>query len=69
MIFRTGSVLIVGKCNETTLSYIYEFVKSVLINEHNNIRQFNNLIPLTRESIALQKKRKIRKKIILNTND
>jgi hypothetical protein len=67
MIFRTGSVLIVGKCNETTLSYIYEFVKNLLISECANIRQFKNVVPLSRESIALHKKRKLRKKIIVNT--
>ena len=29
MIFRTGSILIVGKCNETILFKIYEFLKNI----------------------------------------
>ena len=33
MIFRTGSVLIVGKCEEDVLIKIYEFVKTLLYNE------------------------------------
>ena len=33
MIFRTGSVLIVGKCTEAMLDEIYDFVASVLENE------------------------------------
>jgi len=30
MIFRTGSILIVGKCNESILMYIYQFIKHIL---------------------------------------
>ena len=41
MIFRTGSVLIVGKCDENVLMLIYEFLKMVLHNEHKNISQKN----------------------------
>ena len=33
MIFRTGSILIVGKCTEAMLDEIYDFVASVLENE------------------------------------
>lgn len=33
MIFRTGSVLIVGKCQESVLITIYEFLKNILIDE------------------------------------
>ena len=39
MIFRTGSVLIVGKCDENVLITIYEFLKIILTNEHKNICQ------------------------------
>jgi len=39
MIFRTGSVLIVGKCDENVLMVIYEFLKIVLNNEYHNICQ------------------------------
>ena len=37
MIFRTGSVLIVGKCEEDVLIKIYEFVKTLLQEEFANI--------------------------------
>jgi hypothetical protein len=39
MIFRTGSVLIVGKCDENVLILIYEFLKIILNNEYKNICQ------------------------------
>ena len=42
MIFRTGSVLIVGKCDENTLIYIYEFIKNLLITEFKEINVKNN---------------------------
>lgn len=41
MIFRTGSVLIVGRCDENVLMVIYEFLKIILINEYKNICQKN----------------------------
>ena len=62
MIFRTGSVLIVGKCDENVLMIIYEFLKVVLNNEYKNISQKNS------ENMANNvkdiKKKKIRKKNI-----
>lgn len=39
MIFRTGSVLIVGKCDESLLMNIYEFLKIILNNEYKTICQ------------------------------
>jgi len=39
MIFRTGSVLIVGKCDENVLVLIYDFLKIILNNEYKNICQ------------------------------
>ena len=42
MIFRTGSVLIVGKCTEDILLTIYEFLKTVLHDEYNNVCQHIN---------------------------
>jgi hypothetical protein len=41
MIFRTGSVLIVGKCDENVLLIIYEFLKNILHNEFKIICQKN----------------------------
>jgi len=62
MIFRTGSVLIVGKCDENVLMIIYEFLKVVLNNEYKNISQKNteNII----NNVKDVKKTKIRKKNI-----
>lgn len=37
MIFRTGSVLIVGHCNISELNVIYEYVKNILIEEYDDI--------------------------------
>lgn len=38
MIFRTGSILIVGKCNEEILMVIYRFICSILTNEYAGIQ-------------------------------
>jgi hypothetical protein len=63
MIFRTGSVLIVGKCDENVLMIIYEFLKVVLNNEYKNISQKNteNFVNSAKDI----KKTKIRKKSII----
>ena len=37
MIFRTGSILIVGKCDEDVLNIVYNFIKNIILNEHVNI--------------------------------
>ena len=37
MIFRTGSVLIVGKCEDNELYEIYEFLKNVFREEYSSI--------------------------------
>ena len=65
MIFRTGSVLIVGRCDENVLMIIYEFLKIILINEYKNISQKNIKI-CGDESVAVvkDKKKKIRRKNI-----
>jgi TATA-box binding protein (TBP) (component of TFIID and TFIIIB) len=41
MIFRTGSVLIVGHCNEDTLNIIYNFIKKILEKEYFDINEGN----------------------------
>jgi hypothetical protein len=38
MIFRTGSILIVGKCNEEILGVIYQFICRVLEMEYSTIQ-------------------------------
>jgi hypothetical protein len=61
MIFRTGSVLIVGMCNDLILMKIYEFLKNLLRIEFTNICQKI----ITEDMISVKNnKRKIRKKII-----
>lgn len=64
MIFRTGSVLIVGKCDENVLIVIYEFLKIILNNEYNNICQ--NLPGDSEKIVSLKDKtKKIRRKTIM----
>ena len=68
MIFRTGSVLIVGKCDENILKIIYQFLVEILFKEYLIIRQNLVLTNLNSNNIK-DKKKKIRKKnIIVNDN-
>lgn len=61
MIFRTGSVLIVGKCDESVLMIIYDFLKNLLINEFKNV--FQKMI--TNDDIVLKDKmKKPRRKVL-----
>jgi hypothetical protein len=63
MIFRTGSVLIVGNCSETILRIVFDFIKIVLSNEYLNIRVISDI------HSAKVKKLKIRKKTIMLSMD
>lgn len=56
MIFRTGSVLIVGKCDDDELQDIYNFLKDVFKNEYLNIYEEES------ELEKLDKMKKNRKK-------
>ena len=60
MIFRTGSVLIVGRCDENVLLVIYEFLKIILNNEFKNICQKN----IKADEAVKDKKKKVRRKNI-----
>ena len=62
MIFRTGSVLIVGKCNEDVLHEIYEFIRGMLETEYMEIGKC--LVP---PECAAEKKRvpKVRRKVLM----
>jgi len=60
MIFRTGSVLIVGKCEEDVLNIIYVFLKDLLRREYSQIA----IKDVPKNLIKETKKRKIRKKIV-----
>ena len=59
MIFRTGSVLIVGKCDEHILYDIYNFIKKIL---------YDNYIDIVTNNIdtksVVKKTKQVRKKII-----
>jgi len=62
MIFRTGSVLIVGKCHEDVLMIIYNFLKNILRDEYRNICQKN--IKINNEIKDSDKKKKLHRKNI-----
>ena len=62
MIFRTGSVLVVGKCEEDVLNHIYQFIKNILELEYNHI---NNSSDQNTTPVNKDRKKKIRKKTIL----
>jgi hypothetical protein len=62
MIFRTGSIIIVGNCSERILVFVYEFIKNLLKTEYLQI-YVSNEIPTIKTKII-----KIRKKIVFMTN-
>jgi len=59
MIFRTGSVLIVGKCEDDQLYSIYEFLKQIFHTEYQAIYEDNS------EPMKKKQKKKIKKLYIL----
>lgn len=63
MIFRTGSILIVGMCNENVLYIIYEYIKKMLINEFYHVSQ-PNILSTSNGDLSKNKNKKIRKKQI-----
>tara|TARA_Y100000992_G_scaffold302529_1_gene277124 strand:- start:5245 stop:6363 length:1119 start_codon:yes stop_codon:yes gene_type:complete len=63
MIFRTGSCLIVGNCNENVLMFVYDFMKTLLKEEYLLIRA------PTEENTKKTKEIKIKKRKIFVTND
>ena len=64
MVFRTGSILIVGRCSENILRKVYLFIKELLMNEFVNIHQ--RIIDDENNSICCKdRKNKIRKKTIM----
>ena len=65
MIFRTGSVLIVGKCTEQILDKIYEFLKELLLAEYCNMG--GALVNKDDTDSQQQKSRKSRKKTLTIT--
>ena len=61
MIFRTGSVLIVGKCDENILHDIYEFLKDLLEKEFVNV----NSGVIVEDTTTKTQTKKVRKKTII----
>jgi hypothetical protein len=59
MIFRTGSILIVGNCSEMILRVVFDFIKVFLEKEYSNINVINDNMNIK------VKNTKIRKKIIM----
>ena len=66
MIFRTGSVLIVGKCDESELREIYEFLRDMLREEYPFINEEQG--EGTQQALKAPKSKKERKKVITVTN-
>ena len=62
MIFRTGSILIVGMCDENVLYCIYDYLKKILRTEFHKI---NQMIITDSKRVIKDKRKKIRKKIIV----
>ena len=62
MIFRTGSVLIVGNCDENILHIIYKYLKKIIYDEYDKI-----FIKINNDEKKKTNK-KVRKKTILFTN-
>jgi hypothetical protein len=62
MVFQTGSGLIVGKCDDNMLNYVYEFVKDILEKEYPRVvDQYGRP---DNETPIKMKKTKIRKRVI-----
>jgi len=61
MIFRTGSVLVVGRCDELSLEYIYRFLKNILETEYESI--ISSSID-NKSTLNKNRKKKIRKKVL-----
>tara|TARA_Y100000389_G_scaffold204732_1_gene259281 strand:+ start:2902 stop:3957 length:1056 start_codon:yes stop_codon:yes gene_type:complete len=61
MIFRTGSILIVGKCDDYVLNNVYEYIKEILKNEYYEIvTQKSNEIQKKPKSLNIKSKNKKR---------
>ena len=56
MIFRTGSILIVGNCDESILDIIYSYLKNILTMEFENI--YNGLNTEKKEIKEIKKRKK-----------
>ena len=60
MIFRTGSVLIVGHCDVFILNKVYDFLTTILLTDYIDFRISTPYVGKKQD-----KKKKVRKKIII----
>ena len=67
MVFRTGSVLIVGRCDEDTLRRVYNKLKRLLHTHYAAIRANTPAAPPKKQTTPRQKKRKTRTIIVTET--
>ncbi len=65
MPFRTGSVLIVGNCNETILMCVYNFLKDIFTNEYKNICQKHSNEDELKAKALKEKSKKPRRKTMM----
>ena len=65
MIFRTGSVLIVGKCNEDILNNTYNYIVNILETDYHKIMDKRCIIQ-PKQNVVKKKKRRII--LVTNTN-
>ena len=56
MVFRTGSCLIIGNCNEMVLYHIYDFIKNILQSEYKEIAVMDEKILLKPKIKNVRKK-------------
>ena len=68
MVFRTGSVLVVGKCEDNILYHIYDFLKDVLETQYQLIHSPNVDIDINSKTNT-NRKQKLRKKMIIFNSD
>ena len=65
MIFRTGSVLIAGKCNDEELNTIYLFLKQMFHDEYLNIHEQQSELEKMEKEKTNKNKKKSKKKFII----
>jgi len=58
MIFRTGSCLIVGNCDEDILEFVYQYIKTLLYDQYERICVWNEV------ATEKTKKTKVRKRVV-----
>ena len=65
MIFRTGSVLIAGKCNDNELNTIYEYLKNIFHNEYYEIYEEQSQLEKIEKEKTIKNKKKTKKKVTI----